>query len=70
MLPEGVEAFTAVMGGTIRGEMLVGGLGNCEWRVREPASGPSGGVGEGVGESGRARVWFVVGLGTHAEVEE
>lgn len=30
MLPEGVERFTAMLGSTIRGEMLVAGLGNCE----------------------------------------
>lgn len=32
MLPAGVEVATDALGATIRGRLIVGGLGNCELR--------------------------------------
>lgn len=38
LLPAGVERVTAVLGDTIRGQMIIGGLGSCELALTEHAS--------------------------------
>lgn len=36
LLPPGIETMTTIMGDTTRGQMVIGGLGSCQWFYSSP----------------------------------